>query len=79
MKSKIPKIKKELSAFLVGEEGKISKQYILTIGAFLALSGFLAKEAAPVHTGSLTGDWTASATGGTLTGQHTHHGSHASY
>jgi hypothetical protein len=35
MKSKIPKIKKKISSYLLSEEGKISKQALLTMGAFL--------------------------------------------
>jgi hypothetical protein len=79
MKSKLPKIKKELAAFLVGEEGRISKQYVLTIGAFLAMSALLAQNVKPAHTGSVSGTWTGSTSGGTLTGSHTHHGNHSSY
>ena len=35
MKPGIPKIKKKINAFLVGEEGKISKQSLLKVGAML--------------------------------------------
>ena len=80
MKSKIPKIKKELAAFLVGEEGKISKQHILTIGAFLAVSSMFLKDVeSNLGNMGLAGDWTDASAGGTLLGSHTHHGSHSSY
>ena len=35
---KIPKIKKKVSAFLVGEEGKISKQALMKTGAILSVA-----------------------------------------
>jgi len=35
MKSKIPRIKKKINSFLVGEEGKISKQSLLKVGVLL--------------------------------------------
>ena len=35
MASSIPKVKKAISSFLLGEEGKISKQSILSMGLFL--------------------------------------------
>jgi len=35
MKVKIPKIKKKISDYLLSEEGKISKQALLTMGAIL--------------------------------------------
>jgi len=38
---KIPKIKRKLSAYIMGEEGRISKQALLAMGAFLG-SGVLA-------------------------------------
>lgn len=80
IKSKIPEIKREISSFLVGEEGKISKQHILTIGAFLALSAFFTKETASTHTpagGGLSGSWNAGTK--TVSGSHTHHASHSSH
>ncbi|MFH1641597.1 MAG: hypothetical protein ABIC04_01725 [Nanoarchaeota archaeon] len=47
MKIKIPKIKKKISNYLLSEEGKISKQALLTMGAFLggaALGGILSSQ-----------------------------------
>jgi len=78
--SKIPEIKREISSFLVGEEGKISKQHILTIGAFLVLSAFFTKEITSAHTpvgGGLSGSWSAATK--TVSGSHTHHASHSSH
>jgi len=80
MKSKIPKIRKELSAFLVGEEGKISKQSILTIGAFLTMSSLFIKQTeSNVGAAGLSGAWTAGTYGGSVVGSHSHHASHTSY
>ena len=36
--NKIPKVKKKVNSFLVGEEGKISKQSVLAVGTVLAAS-----------------------------------------
>lgn len=36
----IPQIKKKISAFLIGEEGRISKKSMLKIGALLAIPAF---------------------------------------
>ena len=37
----IPKIKKKITSFLLSEDGKISKQSVLTMGAILASVGAL--------------------------------------
>ncbi len=81
MKSKIPKIKKKLSNYLLSEEGKISKQALLTTGAFLAgatigaVSSVQEVEAGTSHSNSLS----LSYSGGTATATHTHHANHSSY
>lgn len=53
---KIPKVKKKVSAFIRSEEGRISKQSLMAVGAFLggaALAGVLAaKEVAAGHVDS---------------------------
>jgi len=52
----LPKIKKKISSFLLSEEGKISKQSLLSLGAFVSaavIGGVLAtKEAAAQHINS---------------------------
>ncbi|MAG50270.1 hypothetical protein CL621_01355 [archaeon] len=77
--SKIPKIKKKINAFLIGEEGKISKQSLFKTGVILgglALSSTLIKEVDAAHSNTLT----ASYGGGTGTASHHgNHGSHASH
>jgi len=40
MRKALPKIKKRINAFLVGEEGKISKQALITTGAFIGAAVF---------------------------------------
>lgn len=81
MKSKIPKIKKKISTYLLSEEGKISKQALFTMGSFLggaALGIALSAEEveAPIyHTNGLS----LSYSGGTATATHSHHASHSSY
>ena len=75
----IPKVKKKLSSFLLSEEGKISKQSLLSLGAFMSaavIGGILAtKEAAATHTNSLD----VAYSDGTATGTHAHHSSHSSH
>ena len=41
IKKKIPKIKKMVNAFLVGQEGKISKQSIIKAGLLLGTMGLV--------------------------------------
>jgi len=83
MKSKIPKIKKKLSNYLMSEEGKISKQALLTTGAFLAGAtlGALSstQEVNAVDTTTHDNSLSLSYSGGTATATHTHHANHTSY
>ena len=75
----IPKIQKKINSFLLSEEGKISKQSLLSLGAFMSaavIGGILAtKEAAAAHTNSLD----VSYADPTATGTHAHHSSHSSH
>ena len=77
--SKIPKIKKKLSGFMLKEDGKISKQSMLSLGSFMSaavIGGTLAsKEAAAEHTNNIG----VSYVGETATGTHQHHSSHGSH
>lgn len=79
----LPKLKKKVGAFLVSEEGKISKEAILKAGIILGSlaisSALVAKEvAAADHTSHGNSfENTRSQTGG-FVGEHTHHASHAS-
>jgi hypothetical protein len=71
----IPKVKKKITGFLLSEEGKISKQSLLSLGSFISaavIGGVLAtKEAAAQHTNELS----VSYSDGTATGTHVHHNS----
>lgn len=76
----IPKIRKKVNAFLVGEEGKISKQSILKGGVILcslALSAAMSMKSASaeyIHGNSIG----AQKIGSGVKGIHTHHASHVS-
>ena len=79
----IPNIKKKINAFLVGEEGKISKKSMLKTGAFLgtlALSSAALSNVASAqytHTNDITASFNLGSF--TVTGSHSHHGSHTSH
>lgn len=78
MVNKLPKIKKTISSFISDEEGKISKQSLLSLGAILgsaAALDLLAEEAGawhsssnPAHSNSISLDYSA----GTITATHSH-------
>ncbi len=77
-----PKVKRKVNAFLVGEEGKISKKSLIKTGAFLgaiALSSAVlsTSASAQTHINNLQGNFNAGTS--TLTGSHVHHGSHAQH
>ncbi|MBU4502794.1 MAG: hypothetical protein KKA79_09435 [Nanoarchaeota archaeon] len=74
-----PKVKKKIKSFLLSEEGKISKQSLLSLGSFVSaavVGGVLAaKDSAADHTNTVT----VSFGGETATGTHVHHNVHASH
>ncbi len=77
---KLPEIKKTIASFLLEEEGKITKQSALTLGAVLgaAAIGTLASdiaEATTTHTNTYGVSWNA----GDVKAEHSHHTSHASH
>jgi hypothetical protein len=77
---KMPSIKKRISAFLVGEDGKISKDSVMKAGAILGAIGItsaLLAESAAAHTNRITSSYSSSL--GRITGTHTSHGSHGSH
>ena len=80
MKSRIPRLKKKISAFLVGEEGKISKNSLLKIGGVLTgLSSAAMVAGADTNKLQLRyTDPTATATHENHS-SHSQHGSHSSY
>ena len=79
----IPKIKKKINAFLIGEEGKISKESLLKtsmVVTALALGSAIASSntsaAANLHTNNLAMKSYGSTA---FKGVHSHHASHASH
>ena len=78
---KLPKIKKDVNAFLIGEEGKISKQSLMKAGVLLsaatigAISESDDASAHYSHSNTISmsyGSWTVSS-------DHSNHGSHGSH
>ncbi len=70
----IPEIKRTVKSFLIEERGSISKHRMVSLGAFLgsaSLLGMLPTVQA-AHTNSFTVNWDS----GTVTAEHSHHGSH---
>lgn len=69
----LPEIKKRITSFLVGEEGRISKQALLAGGAFLGTGVLTAvlsvQDVSAVHTNELG----LSYGGGQAVASHTHH------
>jgi hypothetical protein len=71
-----PKLKKKLSSFLLSEEGKISKQSLLTLGSFVSaavIAGALATKQSAGHTNDITVSYQEA--GKIAVGQHSHHNS----
>lgn len=85
-KKNLPVIQKKISAYIMGEEGRISKQSLIAVGAFLgsaALSSILLSESVNAdhssHASHLTNALTLGYKGGEATGTHSHHASHGSH
>ena len=80
---KIPEIKKKINAFLVGEEGKISKKNVATIGVVLTgvavSAALLSKTVSADSIVTHVNDLSVTYNNGIATGSHTHHGSHSSH
>lgn len=80
-KKDLPVMKKKISDYIMGEEGRISKQSLMAMGAFLgsaALGSILFSDdvaAQETHINSLTLGYS----GGNATATHSHHASHSSY
>ncbi|MCX6802533.1 MAG: hypothetical protein NT067_05495 [Candidatus Diapherotrites archaeon] len=73
----IPEIKRAISSFLVEEKGSISKQKMLSVGAFLASISLLnlLPEVQAAHSNYFSVGWSS----GTMISKHGHHASHASH
>lgn len=74
-----PKIKKKIASFLLSEEGKISKQSMLSIGSFLSAgvigAAVAAKDTHAAHTNNIEIDYHGDA----AAAEHAHHSSHSSH
>lgn len=74
---KIPKVKKSIKTYINNEDGKISKQALIAMGAMVgasALSG-LAKDAV-AHGNSHSNNINLKIVDNVVHGQHTHHASY---
>jgi len=79
-KDVIPKLRKKLSSFMKGEKGTISKQSMVTIGAFvgtIAASGLFSTK--DVEAGSIGLTITEDGVHAQVSASHSHHASHASH
>ena len=80
----LPEIKKKISSYLSSEDGKITKESLLTVGAFVtsaaASAALLSKSVSAGHTNTPTHqndlDMNYAQQSETAVGKHTHHGSH---
>lgn len=81
--AKLPKLKKKINAFMVGEEGRISKESLIKAGTFITFAALSATigssrvEAGNVHSNSLGSNYNDHTMTGT--GSHSHHASHSSH
>jgi len=75
----IPKIKKKINAFLVGEDGKISKSKIISVGAMLAGVVAIISSESDMVIGQTHETHTNSVNMNGMSMSHTHHGNHASH
>ncbi len=78
----LPKIQKKITSFLLGEDGRMSKQSLFSMGSFLSaavIGGVLAtRENAAEHTNSVLFDYNESMPQPYIMG-HDHHASHSSH
>ena len=83
MKSKIPAVKKKIASYILGEDGKISKQALIKVGAILgtaALSSILiSNNVVAGHTSHTLNALTLHYDEGAASAVHSHHASHSSY
>ena len=74
MTSKFPQLKKKVNAFLVGEDGKISKSNILNASLLLAGTGVLVAANSQTSYAGFSSDASC-----VYHSSHSSHGSHASH
>ena len=70
------RLEKKLSAFLLGEEGKITKQSVISVGALVGTSALLGGMA-EAHTSSITSNYEP--TNYMVTGSHGSHSAHSAH
>ncbi len=81
-KGHLPEIKRKISSYLTAEDGKITKESLLTVGAFVtsaaASAALLSKTVSAGHTNHPThdNDLAVDYKQDTAIGKHSHHGSH---
>jgi hypothetical protein len=76
---KLPKIKKSIKDYASSEDGKISKQSIIAMGAFIgsaAISGILNSRSSVGHGNTHTNNISLQVLNDRANGQHTHHASY---
>jgi len=76
----IPRLKKKISSFVLGEKGTISKHSMASIGTFvgtIVASGLLS--AKDVDAAAITISSSEDGVTSTVTGTHSHHSSHSSH
>jgi hypothetical protein len=81
IRKRLPEIKKGIKEFVSDEKGFVSKDKILKASFVLGMTSLLLTNTAVAqdtqHTNTVSGSWTAGTR--TITGTHTHHGSHSHY
>jgi len=81
LKKFLPRFKKKISSFLSEEDGRISKQSLLAISAFLATGALSTIFSATSVKASVThsNDLSLTHSGANAVGIHQHHSSHSSH
>lgn len=72
----LPKIKKSIKSYLKNEDGKISKQALIAMGAFLGTSAIAGIKDAVSHGNSHTNNVYLQIVDQQAMGNHTHHASY---
>ncbi|MCK5025011.1 MAG: hypothetical protein KAS15_00360, partial [Nanoarchaeota archaeon] len=76
---KLPKLKKEIVAFLKKEDGKISKQSLIKAGVILSAAAVATVAGVSADISHVNSPFTLEVSGTTATGTHGHHASHSSH
>ena len=79
MKNLLPKIKKSIKSYTLNEDGKISKQALITFGAFFgtsAITGLLDLKGVAAHGNNHMNNLSLQVVNHQALGKHTHHASY---